>query len=329
MSSILADQIDLQPVDSHNYTSSWHLDWTAGPAVHGGCIAALIHHTAIRHTTTTLAGLKQPDILSLHYDFLTSSTASPFLITVTELKVGKIISSIRLELRQSDVLRVVAIATLINFDVPLGPTADTGWILSPPFKSVPDFEKITLEQPDDDWVSGIMTGEVYPFTNRILLLYPRIGSPIGGPLDIWSKFGGEEKISGAYLSLLADTVPSMSDTLLHNGGLFDAHRFAHILQTGAKEHPGVPTKAHTTLREAARATIWNNTVSLDIDFKKRLPKEGLDWIHMRLLTKRLQNGRMDLDMTMCDDKLDIICSARQIVLVLEAKKKFTKPSSRM
>ena len=36
----------------------------------------------------------------------------------------------------------------------------------------------------------------------------------------------------------------------------------------------------------------------------------------------LEGGRMDLDLTILNEDLQIMCLARQVVLVLDAKKKF-------
>jgi hypothetical protein len=46
-------------------------------------------------------------------------------ITVVDLKIGKVTSTILLQVTQKDILKVIAVATFINFDYSIGPTAKT------------------------------------------------------------------------------------------------------------------------------------------------------------------------------------------------------------
>jgi acyl-CoA thioesterase FadM len=94
------------------------------------------------------------------------------------------------------------------------------------------------------------------------------------------------------------------------------------MEEWADKNPGVVCEMETSLAEAANAKFSENTLSLDIEFKRQLPKDGLRWIFSRVETKKLQGGRMDMDITICDEGMDLICSARQIVLVLDAKKRY-------
>ncbi|KAJ5605615.1 thioesterase family protein [Penicillium lagena] len=41
--------------------------------------------------------------------------------------------------------------------------------------------------------------------------------------DVFENFLGDERLDSTYLAMMADIVPSMPDTLLRNGGLYDAH----------------------------------------------------------------------------------------------------------
>ncbi|KAK9414715.1 putative Thioesterase domain-containing protein [Seiridium unicorne] len=49
MTNILKDQINLRQNTSHDYTVSYHHDWTARTALRGGAVAAAIHHAATTH----------------------------------------------------------------------------------------------------------------------------------------------------------------------------------------------------------------------------------------------------------------------------------------
>lgn len=121
---------------------------------------------------------------------------------------------------------------------------------------------------------------------------------------------------------MTDCIPSMSDTLLRNGGLYDVRTNFTQVEQWAKEHPGVPVEMTNSLKEAIRSPIFNNTVTLDIEFKRKPPPEGVQWTFTRSESRMLEGGRLDLDITICDQDMKVLCIARQAILVLEAMKKF-------
>lgn len=322
-SSILQDQINLQKLSSHVYTVSWHADWTIGFVLHGGCIAAAIHHAATTHLATepALVARNQPDLLTLHFEFLRPCEARESTITVTDLKIGARASTLQLQLSQNGKTKVLALATSTNMDSP-GPTVATAWHLRPPPAPTPDFEAVLAHKPDAHWLPGHLTSEVFPLTRRFLYLYPREGFPIKSITDAWSSFQDDERVDAACLTMMTDVVGSTSDTLLQNGGLYDTNRWFALIESWAREHPGIPCELTNSLQEAMQATEYNNTVTLDIEFKRRLPKEGLQWIFQRGESRMLENGRMDLEVTICDQDMNLLCIGRQTILVLEAGRKF-------
>lgn len=104
---------------------------------------------------------------------------------------------------------------------------------------------------------------------------------------------------------MTDLVPSMSDTLLRNGGLFDAHMFREGAEKWASENPGttcpftntvaqvrlplstltspisqyysraVALFSDTRPKQAANSTTINSTLTLDLEFKRALPEGAL------------------------------------------------------
>lgn len=290
-------------------------------ALHGGHVAAVVQLASQTHFTTTLAAQNQPDVLTLHFDFLLACVPQAITITVIDLKVGKGTSTIQLQLTQKNKLKVIAIATFTNFSQSVGPTAKTDWTFHPPPGPVPNFEKILAHEPDDNWVPATLAGEILPFTRRQIALYHREGFPTTGICDLWNTFPGEP-MDATCLTMMTDCIPSMSDTLLHNNGPYDAHTFFKAIEAWAEKNPGVPAPLTNSLKDTARATIFNMTLTLDIEFKKRLPKKGQEWTFTRIVTKIMQDGRMDLDVTLCDHNMDILCLSRQTVMVVEAERKF-------
>lgn len=80
------------------------------------------------------------------------------------------------------------------------------------------------------------------------------------------------------------------------------------------------------------ATI-NTTLSLDIEYKRRLPQEGLRFTFTRAVAKTLLGGRMDVDLTICNEYMEVVGLARQLILALGVDRKFgveqKEPNSRL
>ncbi|KAI1659964.1 thioesterase family protein [Daldinia decipiens] len=321
MTNTLKHQIDLKQISSHSYTISHHADWTIGPVLHGGSIAAAIHLAASTHFNTTLAAQKQPDVFTIHFEFLRACERCENSISVDDLKVGAGTSTIQLHLSQNGQIKVIALATSINFEKSVGPTASTAWSLHPAPKPAPDFDAVLAHRPDGNWLPAHVAGDLLPLTRRQLVLNPRDGFPIN-IYDAWNTFLGQERMDATYLALMSDCIPSMSDTLLQNCGPYDAQSNFRKLEQWAISNPGVPAELTNTFEDAMEATIFNNTVTLDIEFKRRLPEDGVKWTFTRAATRMLEGGRMDLDVTICDEKMELLCLARHVILVLDAKKKF-------
>lgn len=293
-------------------------------ALHGGCIAAAIHHAAATYLSTnpTLTVRNQPDVLSMHLEFLRPCEPRNSTITITPLKVGAAASTFQLQLAQEGKPKVLAIITSTNFNKSIGPSAKTAWSLQPAPAPMPDFNRVLAHQPDENWIPGRVVGELIPLTRRKLGLLPREGFPVNGVCDAWHSFLADERMDASYLALMADSTPSMSDTLLYNGGPYDAHAFHKQMAEWAKENPGVPCVITNSIAEAMQATYFNITLTMDIKYKQRLPKEGLCWAFTRAATKMLQDGRMDLDVTIYNEDMELLVTSQQLILVLDAQRKF-------
>ncbi|KAF2791119.1 thioesterase family protein [Melanomma pulvis-pyrius CBS 109.77] len=322
MSNVLNDQIGLRQQDSHTYTAGYDAEWSMGPMLLGGCVAAIVYSAAQAHFTTTLACQKQPDVLTLHLVFFRPCTPSPSTIKITDLKLGKTSCFIQLDLSQNGEPRCTALATSTDFTLPFGPTAKTNVPFLPELRPSPDLKKVEAYEPDENWIPSKTVGELLPFLKRMTFLYPVDGQPTAGIIDYWCVFDRPEGFGGAHLAMLSDVAPSASDTLLRTEGIFDAHKIYRIKKEVAEKTPGKPAILSNSLKEAAKARIWNTTLTMDLQFKRRLPEKEMRWTFTRVKTSMLDGGRMDLDLTICDEDLVPICLARQVMLVIDARRRF-------
>ncbi len=99
MTHVFQDQINVQQSDSHTYQVGGDPEWAIGPSkkvfamphrslptfftvIHGGCVTACVYAAAEKHFNTTLTSHKQPDVHTLHAEFLRPVTVAPSTIKV-------------------------------------------------------------------------------------------------------------------------------------------------------------------------------------------------------------------------------------------------------
>ncbi|KAI1330886.1 thioesterase-like superfamily-domain-containing protein [Xylariaceae sp. FL0255] len=303
MDTLIKKQINLRCSAPGTYIASWHIDWTVGAVFHGGCVAAVIHHVAEVHLASdpTFKTKNHPDIYNLHFEFLRPCVRQDSIITVTALRIGAAASTLQLELYQDGQKKVLALATTNGFNKILGPTVP-----------VPA-ARIENPQPEPP-----LTSTVY---------WPTSLMSTGSPLAFQVK-SFQERIDATYVAMLTDMIPSMSDTLLRNGALYDAHSVHRRSQEWANAHPGTPARIMNTAAEALKSSTFNSTQTLDIEFTRKVPPEGLRFVFTRTAANSLQKGRMNVDITICDEIMELLCTAHQQIFVLETGRKFRTGSAK-
>ena len=72
---------------------------------------------------------------------------------------------------------------------------------------------------------------------------------------------------------------------------------------------------------------WYPTVVLNVDFKKKLGVEGVEWLYSRVQAKRLRNGRLDLDIVVLDETGDVVALSNHVALVVGAERNLSARGS--
>jgi len=68
-------------------------------------------------------------------------------------------------------------------------------------------------------------------------------------------------------------------------------------------------------------------VLLNLDFKKVIPDEGLEWLFVRVAAKQIRNGRMDLEIVILDAEGDIIALSHHVALALSSDRNIAERKS--
>lgn len=64
--------------------------------------------------------------------------------------------------------------------------------------------------------------------------------------------------------------------------------------------------------------FWYPTVLLNMDMKKALPEEGVEFLFVRIQAKRIRNGRFDLEVMIWDETGNVVVLSHHVCLVVSA-----------
>ncbi|TGJ86983.1 hypothetical protein E0Z10_g1711, partial [Xylaria hypoxylon] len=94
---------------------------------------------------------------------------------------------------------------------------------------------------------------------------------------------------------------------------------------------GPPPSWPLSARRRSSPPIVHQTITLDAEFKRRLPAEGLRWVYTRAGTRMTRDGRMDLDIVLCDENMELVCVGQQLLMIVDSKRRFgtQKPDSNL
>ena len=58
--------------------------------------------------------------------------------------------------------------------------------------------------------------------------------------------------------------------------------------------------------------MWYPTLLLNLDMKKVLPPEGVEWLFVRVRAKQIRDGRMDLEVVVLDEEEDLVAISNHV-----------------
>ncbi|KAL7628308.1 hypothetical protein AAE478_002508 [Parahypoxylon ruwenzoriense] len=292
----LAEATAVKAIDTHTYAAEFHTQWCVGSVPHGGVVTSVLLRAATTHFRTTLAAQNQPHTISLHVEFMRRTQEGPATLKIRDVKLGRQTSTIHIALSQDGREEVVGYVTHSNMDTESGLSLKTGWSLHPPPPPQPtDFAALGAAGEDANWVE--QTDKPFPnfrkVSNRMRMFLPRGGQVLPGLVDEWLRLTSGENFTNESLGLVSDMFPSLID------GLW------------ASELNG---------RHGSPPAFWYPTVLLNLDIKKTLPPEGVEWLFVRVRAKSIRNGRMDLEIVILDDGGEVVALSHHVALVLGAER---------
>ncbi|KAI9848711.1 MAG: hypothetical protein M1837_006798 [Sclerophora amabilis] len=300
------EAIEVAAVDSHTYRANLSPEWCIGTVPHGGYVTAVFMRVASQHFVGTLSKQRQPHTITLHLEFLRRTQAGPAIFTVQDIKLGQQTSTIHVSLKQDDREEVVGYITNANLQTESGVSLQTRFSLDP-LPAPVDVSKLR-QDADAHW--ELQTRMPFPefrkAATKVTFFFPRDGHPHRSMNDEWITFQNGERFTNESIGYAADMWPQLVEN------------YREI-----SPYDGQKTKRNEegkTPKVSLPARLWYPTLLLNLDIKKALPEEGVEWLFLRVQAKTIKNGRLDLEVIILDETGDIVALSHHVSFVLSAER---------
>ncbi|KAL3477855.1 thioesterase-like superfamily-domain-containing protein [Aspergillus californicus] len=328
------EAITVTPLGNNRYSAFLQNSFCIGTVPHGGYSSAVLYRLVLVHFATAHASLYKNEPatpISMHLTFLRRTASGPVLLRVSDTKLGKRTSSVHVELLQHKDMdgnknpggeegmevKIAGYITVSPESAEVGVSSKTEWSVQPaPVPGGGEGGGVALGRLGRTGVDGPWMKMDAPFSEfrkatTQVELYGVDSAQVkrkNGVVDQWARLrpegeGGVTRWSNESVVFLIDMFPMALDG-------FDTMAAEAAEQEG--EGGG------------AMAKFWFPTVTLCIDLKKRLPAGGEEWLYSRVVTKEVRNGRTDLDVTVLDEKGEVVALSTQVGLVVSASRNIGK-----
>ncbi|KAF4630662.1 hypothetical protein G7Y89_g7475 [Cudoniella acicularis] len=303
--SSFKDATTVHALSSHTYEGHFSDDWCIGSVPHGGYVTGTFLRVVEMHFSTTLASQKQPHTIALHLDFLRRTQTGPALFSVQDTKLGRQASIIHITLSQSGRNEVVGYFTNSNMDTETGVSFTTSYRLQP--APEPVGLNLLSQDKDKNWAcqTSMPFASFRKATSKTQFFFPRSGQRTKSSADEWIRLRSGEKWTNASLGYVCDMWPMPIEAFIRGENPYDGKNT--LIGPDRKEKP--------TIRR-----MWYPTMLLNVDFKKTLPEEGVEWLFVRVEAKQIKNGRMDLEVIIMDTEGDIVALSHHVALAVGSER---------
>ena len=134
---------------------------------------------------------------------------------------------------------------------------------------------------------------------------PRKGQLANSISDEWIRFSNGERFTNQTLGFVSDMWPQVVEAYGDDGA-----------------NPAAPavTEKSTEMAKSKWARFWYPTLLLNLEIKKALPPQGVEWLFVRVRAKQIKDGRMDFEVVILDDVGEIVALSQHVTLILTAER---------
>ncbi|KAL8999283.1 MAG: hypothetical protein Q9169_001828 [Polycauliona sp. 2 TL-2023] len=293
----------VKALDSHTYRANFLDEWSIGNVPHGGFVTSCCLSAVAVHFSTTHAARSQPHTVTLHLSFLRRTSIGPATFAVRDVKLGRRTSTVHVSLTQHDETEpsVVGYFTQSNLHTEQGISLDTAWSLHP--SPLPLLSTAALKEDNDpNWQRAHRSASFRKAAARTIWYLPRHHAQLAPAMaDEWICLADGGKFTQTSLGFVVDQFPQIVE-------MYPAEQQQQQPDKESRDEP-----IRTTVK-------WYPTVLLNLDVKKALPEQGVEWLFVRVRAKRIENGRMDLEVVVLEEGGELVAVSNHVCLILDAER---------
>ncbi|CCC11852.1 hypothetical protein SMACR_05065 [Sordaria macrospora] len=314
-----AKATEIKRIDANTYQANLVDSFCIGAVPNGGYVASCILQAAILHGSSRSRSRSpsnpQPHVLNAHFEYLNRTEVGPATIIIEDVKPGRQLTTLHATLYQGGgsvqisssspeatrgKKRLTAYLVMTNLSSLQGISLDTQFLLVPPPLTLtkPNFG-LLKENKDPSWTNiQLPPGFSYIRALQNIKFYiPRQGQVRKSIIDLWICLASGERFTDATLGYVSDCWPYV----------VEAYR-----PRDEKENEGAAFRHD--------AKHWYPTVVMNVEQKKAAPKEGWEWLRMRVSSKEVRGGRFDLEVLVMDEMGELVVVSNHVGLVLGSER---------
>ncbi|OBS17652.1 hypothetical protein FPOA_09387 [Fusarium poae] len=291
------------------WSANLHKDYCVGAVPNGGYVASVMYQAVQSHIRNL--ALRQ-EIISAQLQYVNRTQIGEVTIAIEKVKIGLATSTFHATLTQgNDSSNSKARKCVLGYYVCLAPTTDsltltTGWKLLPPAPAI-DLERAAKEL-DPNWsleasriqISHLASLGFVRAVEGAFESYYRRQPDRKGLEDSWIRLTSGERFTNSTLSLVVDAKP------------YVVEGWRPLPEGEKSEAEAVPFSRNDP--------FWYPTLVMNLDIKKILRQEGVEWLFIRTEARKIEQGRLDLQVTILDQEGDLVALSSHVNLVLSASR---------
>ncbi len=261
------------------------------------------------------------DVLNAHFQFLQRTEIGTAIIVIEDVKLGRQISTLHATLYQYALLpkapwithgstrkEITGYLTMTALRGEQGVSLPTPFTLQHPVAAPPrpDFAALR-ENRDANWVRfDFPKGSPLSYARCLqncVYYDPRGGQRSNQVIDKWVRLACGENFNETSLGYVSDSFPYVVEA-----------------QRPSRKEAEENKRRGESIPFPPEARFWYPTLVLNLEIKKALPREGLEWLQMRVQSKQIKNGRLDLEVVLLDERGELVAISNHVNLILDSSR---------
>ncbi|PTD09916.1 hypothetical protein FCULG_00008950, partial [Fusarium culmorum] len=275
-----------------SWSANLHPDYCVGAVPNGGYVASVMYQAVESHVRNL--GLRQ-QIISAQLQYVNRTQIGEAIITIEKVKSGRATSTFHATLLQGPDTPKAHLRKCV-----LGYYLET----PPPAPSI-DVE-LASKGRDPNWSSEASRIQIHHLASLGFVRavegafesFYRRQPARKGLEDSWIRLTSGERFTNATLPLVADAKPYVVE--------------------GWRPLPAGESREAVPF--SRNDPFWYPTLVMNLDIKKGLPQEGEEWLFIRTEARNIEQGRLDLQVSILDQQGNLVALASHINLVLSASR---------